>query len=135
MGRIMVQVQLANNDEVVLARGDTTRSVERLEVEGVVDTGASRLVLPAAVVNRLRLAANGQSHVRYADGLREVREMVRSVWLRLEGREGVFSAVVEPGRETVLVGAIVLEELDLLADWGAQTVWPRDPDRIVSELE
>lgn len=61
--------------------------------------------------------------------------MVRDVWLRLEGREGVFSAVVEPGRETVLVGAIVLEDLDLLADRSAQTVWPRDPERIVSELE
>ncbi len=135
MGRIMVRVQLANYNDVVLARGDINRSAERLEVEGVVDTGASRLVLPAEVVNRLHLSANGQSHVRYADGRREVREMVRDVWLRLEGREGVFSAVVEPARETVLVGAIVLEDLDLLADCSAQTVWPRDPDRIVSELE
>lgn len=131
----MVQVELANYDDVVLSRGDPGHPVVRLEVEGVVDTGASRLVLPSAVVNQLRLPVSGQSHVRYADGRREVREMVRDVWLRLEGREGVFSAVVEPGRETVLVGAIVLEDLDLLADCSAQTVWPRDPDRIVSELE
>ena len=40
-----------------------------------------------------------------------------------------------PNRDTALVGAIVLEELDLVVDYATQSIHPRDPDRIVSEVE
>ena len=46
-----------------------------------------------------------------------------------------FSAIIEPKRDTALIGAIVLEELDLVADCVTQTVHPRDPRGIVSEIE
>jgi hypothetical protein len=61
--------------------------------------------------------------------------MVSNVWLSLEGRDGVFSAIVEPDRTTALIGAIVLEELDLMVDCATQSIHPRDPDRIISEVE
>ena len=38
-------------------------------------------------------------------------------------------------RTDALVGAIVLEELDFVVDCITQTLHPRDPDRIVSEVE
>jgi hypothetical protein len=37
------------------------------------------------------------------------------------------TAIIEPKRETALIGAIVLEYLDLLVDCTAQKVVPRDP--------
>ena len=45
----------------------------------------------------------------------------------LLGRHGTFTAVVEPGRQTALVRAIVLEDLDLLVDCVGPRVVPRDP--------
>jgi hypothetical protein len=36
---------------------------------------------------------------------------------------------------TVLAGAIVLEDLDFLVDGITQTLRPRDPRRIVAEVE
>jgi hypothetical protein len=51
------------------------------------------------------------------------------------GRHGLFSAIVEPKRATALIGAIVLEELDLMVDCTTQTLHPRDPKGIVSEIE
>jgi hypothetical protein len=42
---------------------------------------------------------------------------------------------VEPRRTTALIGAIVLEELDFIVDCARQTLRPRDPDGIVSEIE
>jgi hypothetical protein len=51
------------------------------------------------------------------------------------GREGLFSAIVEPGRETVLIGAIVLEDLDSLVDCVNQPLVPRDPKQVISEAE
>ena len=55
-------------------------------------------------------------HARYADNRRQKRQVVSHVWLQLLGRHGVFSAVVEPAREDALIGAMVLEDLDLLVD-------------------
>ena len=47
----------------------------------------------------------------------------------------MFSAVVEPDRDTALIGVIVLEELDLVVDCVTQTLQPRDPNRMLTEIE
>ena len=57
------------------------------------------------------------------------------VRVMLLGREGVFSALVEPDRTDALIGALVLEDLDFLVDCTQQALYPRDPDMIVSEVE
>jgi hypothetical protein len=51
------------------------------------------------------------------------------------GGRGTFTTVVEPKRKTALVGAIVLEDLDLLVDCQRQRVVPRDPRGAVYEIE
>lgn len=136
MGRIDVTVKLANNEDVVLAdRGKLPGQPVRIELMGIVDTGAARLVLPGRVADELHLAPAGTTNARYADQRKAKRPMVKNVWLELLGRSGVFSAIIEPKRETALIGAIVLEELDLIADCTTQTVHPRDPRGIVSEIE
>ena len=43
----------------------------------------------------------------------------------MAGRESVFNAIVEPDRESVLIGAIVLEDLDFLVDCVGQRLVPR----------
>lgn len=58
-----------------------------------------------------------------------------NVWLQLLGRHGVFSAVIEPERQDALIGAMVLEELDLLVDCGTQSLQRREPDAILTEIE
>ena len=137
MGRVTVEFLVASNKAVLDARaaGVPCAATDIVELTGIVDTGATRLVLPATSVAGLNLIPAGQARVRYADGRSATREMVSNVWLSLQGREGVFSAVIEPDRETALVGAIVLEELDLMVDCATQSLHPRDPDRIVSEVE
>jgi predicted aspartyl protease len=136
MGRIDVTVKLANNVDIVLAEsGKSPAKPVRIEVVGIVDTGAARLVLPKRVADELHLTPAGTTNVRYADQRKAVRPMVKNVWLELLGRSGVFTAIVEPKRDTALIGAIVLEDLDLIADCTTQTVHPRDPRGIVSEIE
>ena len=104
-------------------------------VPGVVDSGASDLVLPQAVVRQLGLRSTDQVEVRYADGRTATRDLVDGVDVLILGRHALFSAVVEPKRRTALVGAIVLEALDLLVDCRTQTLQPRDPTGIVAEIE
>src|SRR6516165_12745013 len=93
------------------------------------------LVLPQAVVKRLGLALGGKVEVRYADGRRAQRREAKGVCLKLLGRDSTFDAVCEPKRETALLGAIVLEALDLLVDCRNNRVVPRDPSGPIYKIE
>ena len=128
---------VANNRDVVnLADGGNVLDhVKHVMVSGVVDSGAAKLVLPHRVVDQLKLKVHSETMVRFADNRREKRQIVDNVWLQLLGRDGVFSAVVEPARDDALIGAIVLEELDLLIDCKSQVLYPRDPNLILTEIE
>ena len=78
-------------------------------------------------MKRLGLPLGDSVKVRYADGRQAKRKGAEGVYVQLLGRHGTFSAIVEPKRKTALIGAIVLEDLDLLVDCSAQRVIPRDP--------
>ncbi len=137
VGRFSVELEIANNDELAAARLGLLPAdqVRRETILGIVDTGAMRLVLPEEVVKRLGLPLGDSVKVRYADGRQAKRKGVEGVYVQLLGRHGTFSAVVEPKRKTALVGAIVLEDLDLLVDCSAQRVIPRDPSGATYEIE
>lgn len=137
VGRFSVEVQLANNADLNLAeRGFLApEAVRRMTLRGVVDTGATRLVLPQRAVDQLGLAASGEISVRYADGRLARRPLVGNVHLAYLDRHSVFNAIVEPDCESALIGAIVMEDLDLIADCTHQTLAPRDPKQIISESE
>jgi hypothetical protein len=64
-----------------------------------------------------------------------LRAEVEEVHLYLLGRDGVFKGAVEPKRDTVLIGAIVLEDLDFLVDCTNLRLVPRDPKYVVNEIE
>ena len=137
MGRFAVDVELANNSDIELARGGhlDPAKVRRLKIQGVVDSGAARLVLPEAVARQLGLRVTSKVKVRYADHRTVQRPQVEGVYLELLGRNGVFKATLEPKRDTALIGAIVLEDLDYLVDRTNQRIYPRDPKFVVSEIE
>lgn len=82
MGRITVDLVLADNREVVKAApGDRIPdSVKHITVQGLVDTGAARLVLPQRAVDELNLQHAGEVGVRYADNRRETRPRGRPHW-------------------------------------------------------
>ncbi len=137
VGRFSVQVELANNRELTLADAGFLPhdQVHRTTVSGVVDCGAARLVLPPSAVAALGLSPTGKTMVKFADGRRVPRATVTDVQLEYGGRSGVFSAVVEPGRSHALIGAMVLEELDMLPDCTNGVLVPRDPNIIITEVE
>ena len=137
MGRFSVEVELSNQKDLFASEAHiiSPDQVRSERVRGVVDSGAARLVIPESVVQRLGLDIEGSVQVRYADGRTAQRSVARNVRLSFGGRDGVFSAIVEPARDSALIGAIVLEELDLLVDCTQGRLVPRDPKHIISEIE
>ncbi len=137
VGRFSVELEVANYGDLTLAQRGLLPpdQVRRETIQGVVDSGATKLVLPEAVVKRLGLPLGDPVNVRYADGRKVRRRGVKGVSVQLLGRDGVFTAICEPKRVTALVGAIVLEDLDLLVDCIAQQIVPRDPSGATYEIE
>jgi predicted aspartyl protease len=137
VGRFSVEFEVANNDDIVRARAGDIKAdeIRRQTVHGVVDSGATKLVLPQTVAKKLGLTLSDKIKVRYADGRIAERREAEGAYVELLGRHGVFSAIVEPKRTTALIGAIVLEDLDLLVDCITQRVVPRDPRGAIFEIE
>ncbi len=137
MGRFSVEVELANDKDLVQSETGaiSPQDVRRMRIRGVVDSGATFLVIPESVAKQLGLDICGAVKVRYADGRTAERPVAQRIHLRYGGRDNVFSAIVEPGRESTLIGAIVLEVLDFRIDCTEQRLVPRDPNQIIAEVE
>ena len=137
MGRISIEFEVANNDDLILARNGhlPPDKVRRQRITGVVDSGAMKLVLPEAVAKQLGLRLRNKLKVRHADGRKAERREAEGVYVELLGRHDTFSAIIEPKRETALIGVMVLEALDLLVDCQQQRLVPRDPSGLIYEIE
>ena len=137
LGRFSVQFEVANGRDIMQVElGQLAADeVRRVRIEGVIDPGATRLVLPSAVVKQLGLPVIEKIPVRYADGRKARRALVNYARVELQGRCGLVDAIAEPGRTTALIGAFVLEVLDFLVDCRKQRLVPRDPKHIMAEIE
>jgi predicted aspartyl protease len=137
MGRVNVEIEVSSNvDQVLVDLGMLPPDkVRRVRLPAVVDSGAHYLVLPASAVAELGLPPFKRTTVKYADQRRVEREVVGNVLLELQGRKGLFEAVVEPDRTDALVGAIPLEAMDFLIDCKLNALVPRDPNTTITEVE
>ena len=139
MGEIVASMELENTDDRgIVSEGLRDEStVRRTTVEGVVDTGAVMLMLPEDVVGRLGLRTRRQVAVTYADERREIRSVAGPVTVHIGNRFMIAECVVGPPSSEPLIGQIVLEALDLVADCANRTVGPRpeSPDRPLLKLK
>lgn len=137
VGLFSVEFQVANYEDVIKAREKLLAKdkLRCLTIRGLVDSGAAKLVLPTSVVKQLGLPLASKAKVRYADGRTRTRDTVQGVQVEIQGRQGIFTAIVEPTRSEALIGAIVLEDLDFLVDCQSQRLVPRDPRFIIAPIE
>ena len=139
MGEIVVDAELENPiDRGVFERGYGKESdIRRTSVRAVVDTGAVMLMLPQNVVERLGVALSGTVIVTYADERREERATAGPFTLCLCNRSMPVDCVVGPPLSEPLIGQIVLERLDLIADCTNRILTPRpeSPDYPLLKLK
>ena len=130
MGEISVDFELENPvDRGIVERGSGDESgVRRTRVQGIVDTGAVMLVLPQNLVERLGLRVQETMVVTCADNRTEERPVAGPVTVRIGDRSTRTDCVVGPPAGEVLIGQIILEALDLIADCTNRTLTPRIPD-------
>ncbi len=138
MGRVLTTAKLTNVFDQDRAKAGELqpREVRTVEVEGLVDTGATMLVLPGDVVQKLGVPLVREVTVTYANGGKAQRSIARGIVIEIQGRDAIVDAIVEPEAKTVLIGQVPLEVMDLIVDPKKATLGPRpeSPDSPLIEL-
>jgi len=128
MGDVYVEVELVNyQDQVLVEHGyRDAASIRHEKVRVLADSGATLLVLPQDLVERLGLRITDRKViVTYADERKEERSVARGLIIQVGERDMVTECVVGPPRSEPLLGQIVLERLDLLVDCAQGRLVPR----------
>ena len=116
VGKITVKIKLTNQgDLVALSRKLSKAKPRSVEVEALVDTGATRLYLKPSVIRALGLEKVDEVISQTTNGPKR-RSVFEPVRLEVRGRHGDFN-VVDIGEDVPnLLGQIPLEYLDFVVD-------------------
>ena len=138
MGEIVVDIELEN----VVDRGRAEdgelpeADIRRAAISAVADTGAIMLALPEDVVSRLGLDLESSITATYTDGRQGELPVAGPLLVRIGDRSMPANCIVLPQGTDALVGQLIMEGLDLVADCVARTLHPRpeSPDRPLMRL-
>ena len=74
--------------------------------------------------------------MKYANEETEEKDVVWGVEVEMCDRKGIFEAVVEPNKRYALVGAIVMETLDLIIEPRSLQIYPNPRSELpMAEIE
>jgi clan AA aspartic protease len=116
MGTVYAEITLRNAHDV----GDVMRgiikeqNVHQTTVTALVDTGAGTLVINEELRQKLDLRIESRRSAELADGGKQFFEVTEPVKICWKDRESSCSALVLPNASETLLGAIPLEDMDLI---------------------
>ena len=116
--RHTTQIKLVNLEDLHAVRLGVRKpeDVRRLTIEdALVDTGATRLCLPTSFIEHLGLTPVSKRTARTATGIVE-RTLYSEVEYTLLERSSTIRVTDLPEGSPILIGHMVLEELDLCVD-------------------
>jgi predicted aspartyl protease len=118
MGRVTVTAKIENLGELVLAEKGLfpANQIRALEVhDAIVDTRATILSMPKRMIQQLGLDPLHTRKAMTSDGIVTV-QVYAAVRLTIEGRDCATDVVEVPDDRPVLIGRIILHQLDLVVD-------------------
>jgi clan AA aspartic protease len=133
MGITLAEITIKNAADMseVDRGGRAERDVRQITVQAVVDTGAGSLVISDEICQRLGLKIEGLRGATVAGGARIVCRRTEPVRIFWKDRDTVCTALVMPGEQNVLLGAIPLEDMDLIVNPVKQELVGAHGDEIV----
>jgi clan AA aspartic protease len=116
MGLVYAEVELINSWELESAKRNIIgeEEVKRMVVSALVDTGAYMLCINENIQEQLQLPILEKRKGQMADGTINEYDVTGPVEVRFKNRRTVINAMVLPGNNEVLLGAIPLEDMDVL---------------------
>ena len=116
MGLTYAHVELINRDDMALAKKFVIgeEEVKRMYVEMLVDTGAYKLAINESIQEQMQFPYVEKRKFELGNGHIVEYDVVASVELIFKNRRTNCNAVVLPGNTEPLLGAIPLEDMDVL---------------------
>ncbi len=116
MGLVYAEIELINAEDLGLARRHYIGEdeVKRMRVTGLVDTGSYMLCINESIQSQMQFPVMEKRTGQMANGERLECDVVGQVEVRFKNRRTQCNAMVLPGDNEVLLGAIPLEDMDVL---------------------
>jgi clan AA aspartic protease len=136
MGIVYAELTLKNAGDSTNAKRGIINQTEIREttVTAMVDTGAATLVINEAVRQQLGLEIASEYVAELADGSSHTYLKTEAVQIQWNNRESVCQAILVPNASEVLLGAIPLEEMDLIINPLKQELTGAHGDKIVYRI-
>lgn len=132
MGLVYANIELLNGDDLAFFRRGRLQEnqIHRCTVRAMVDSGATMLAIPEFIKKQLDLQKITEIEAELADGSASTFEVVGPVEVRFQNRRTSVEALVVPNSNTVLLGAMPMEGMDVLIDPKRERliVNPESPD-------
>lgn len=118
MGLVYAEIDIISVDDIVLHRRGflNENEIKQTTVTALVDSGAFMLSINENLKTQLDLPVIEKQFVTLADESTIQVEVVGPVEVRFENRSTTVRAIVLPGDAEVLLGAIPMEDMDVLVD-------------------
>jgi predicted aspartyl protease len=118
MGRVMTEATIENLEDLWAAKRGLIQpeQVRRVKVtDALVDTGATLLSLPTAMIQKLGLEKTHSKRVVSSLGI-GAADVYQAVRLTIQGRDCTMDVMEVPDTVPVLIGQLPLEHLDFVID-------------------
>jgi hypothetical protein len=138
MGIVYADIELINEADVALAKRHYIGidEVRRIRLSMMADSGAWMMAINESIQSQMEFSYIDKREVRLANGQIEEYDVVGPIGVRFANRRAICSAFVLPGESEPLLGAIPMEEMDVLINPKRQelVVNPDHPDNAVLRL-
>ena len=116
MGLVKAEITLKNTGDITDAQRGYIKEPEirQTTVTAMVDTGAATLVINEAIRRQLGLNLQDIYVAELADGSVQTYNKTEAVQIQWKNRDALCRAILIPNASDVLLGAIPLEEMDLI---------------------
>lgn len=116
MGLVYADIELINGEDITLAKRNIIGEdeIKHMPVKALVDTGSYMLCINEDIQEQLKFPLAEKRSGQLANGSIVEYDVVSHVELKFKNRRTMCNAMVLPGNSEVLLGAIPLEDMDVL---------------------
>jgi clan AA aspartic protease len=116
MGVVYADIELINSEDLTMVRRNLigAEEIRRMHLSMLVDSGAYMMAINETIQSQLEFPFIEKRKVQLASGQVVEYDVVGPIDVRFSNRRAVCSAFVLPGDSESLLGAIPMEEMDVL---------------------
>ena len=116
MGLVYAEITLINGEDLILAKRNIIGEdeIRQMNVNMLVDSGAYMLAINETIQEQLQFPIIEKRKAQMANGSIEEYDVVGPVEVRFKNRQSTCRALVLPGDNEPLFGAIPMEDMDVV---------------------